>query len=255
MIIRRLSNSLRKQDWFTVLIEILIVVVGVFLGIQVSNWNDARSYQVKEAAYVQRLDKDFDIIRQRLIEGESSFRQSVESANLLLKARRVYLGQDLGELPDDQSILAALDDLGSGMVPAGVSAAFLEMVSSGELKILNDEKLRNALFEYDQFAGVARDAWKTLRDTYIHAVILVLEVVELEAVYDQEGRNVIRPIGFDRDRFFSQDLISDRIGIVMNVQENQRGMVARQLKLAELVESLIAAERLDIAGSRARDPE
>jgi len=39
MIIRRLVQSLRRRDWFTVVIEILIVVVGVFIGIEVSNWN------------------------------------------------------------------------------------------------------------------------------------------------------------------------------------------------------------------------
>jgi len=36
MIIRRLVQSLRRRDWFTVVIEILIVVVGVFIGIEVS---------------------------------------------------------------------------------------------------------------------------------------------------------------------------------------------------------------------------
>lgn len=41
MILRRLSTSIHRQDWFTVLVEIVIVVVGVFLGIRASNWNAA----------------------------------------------------------------------------------------------------------------------------------------------------------------------------------------------------------------------
>jgi hypothetical protein len=40
MILRRLSDAFRKQDWFTVAVEILIVVLGVFLGLQVNNWNE-----------------------------------------------------------------------------------------------------------------------------------------------------------------------------------------------------------------------
>ena len=43
MILRRLTDALRKQDWFTVVIETLIVVLGVFLGLQVNNWNEARA--------------------------------------------------------------------------------------------------------------------------------------------------------------------------------------------------------------------
>ena len=42
MILQRLATAIRKQDWFTVIIETLIVVFGVFIGLQVNNWNEAR---------------------------------------------------------------------------------------------------------------------------------------------------------------------------------------------------------------------
>jgi hypothetical protein len=43
MILRRLTTAFRKQDWFTVVVETLIVVFGVFMGLQVNNWNAARA--------------------------------------------------------------------------------------------------------------------------------------------------------------------------------------------------------------------
>ena len=52
MILRRLATALRKQDWFTVAIETLIVVFGVFIGLQVNNWNQARA---DSAAYDEAL--------------------------------------------------------------------------------------------------------------------------------------------------------------------------------------------------------
>ena len=42
MILRRLSANLRAQNWTAIGIEFLIVVVGVFIGTQVANWNQAR---------------------------------------------------------------------------------------------------------------------------------------------------------------------------------------------------------------------
>jgi hypothetical protein len=42
MILRRLSANLRGQNWTAIGIEFLIVVVGVFIGTQVANWNQAR---------------------------------------------------------------------------------------------------------------------------------------------------------------------------------------------------------------------
>ena len=42
MVIRRFREHVARQDWFAVLIDVGIVVLGVFLGIQASNWNEAR---------------------------------------------------------------------------------------------------------------------------------------------------------------------------------------------------------------------
>lgn len=42
MILRRITSAFRRQDWFAVGIETLIVVLGVFLGLQANNWNEAR---------------------------------------------------------------------------------------------------------------------------------------------------------------------------------------------------------------------
>lgn len=58
MIIRSLSVSIRRQDWFTVLVEIVIVVVGVFLGIQVSEWSDERKAQARRAQVSSALVTD-----------------------------------------------------------------------------------------------------------------------------------------------------------------------------------------------------
>ncbi|MCC6788995.1 MAG: hypothetical protein IT547_14270, partial [Hyphomonadaceae bacterium] len=42
MILRRVMEHLRKQEWTAIGIDFVIVVLGVFVGIQVSNWNEGR---------------------------------------------------------------------------------------------------------------------------------------------------------------------------------------------------------------------
>jgi hypothetical protein len=42
MIFKRAVAKLRAQDWTAISIELLIVIVGVFIGIWVSNWNQER---------------------------------------------------------------------------------------------------------------------------------------------------------------------------------------------------------------------
>src|SRR6185437_3524936 len=59
MILRRLTANFRRQDWTAVVVELLIVVLGVFIGLQVNNWNEARIDRALEQQYIQRLHDDF----------------------------------------------------------------------------------------------------------------------------------------------------------------------------------------------------
>lgn len=45
MIIRRLSEGIRRQDWFTVMVEVVIVVVGVYVGIFIGDVAKEREVQ------------------------------------------------------------------------------------------------------------------------------------------------------------------------------------------------------------------
>lgn len=56
--LRRLVQRLRQQDWTAVTIELALVVAGVFLGIQVANWNDQRKERAREAAYLAGIAQD-----------------------------------------------------------------------------------------------------------------------------------------------------------------------------------------------------
>ena len=77
MILRRFAESIRRQDWFTVLLEIFIVVLGVFIGIEVANWNEARSDREREAALLETLVED---IREDIADIETTI--AVETARI-----------------------------------------------------------------------------------------------------------------------------------------------------------------------------
>ena len=42
MMLRRIFEHVKTQNWFAVGLDFLIVVTGVFIGIQVANWNAER---------------------------------------------------------------------------------------------------------------------------------------------------------------------------------------------------------------------
>ena len=55
MILRRLADAIRQQNWFTVCIELLIVIIGVYMGLQAQNWNEARIERNTAIGYHSQL--------------------------------------------------------------------------------------------------------------------------------------------------------------------------------------------------------
>jgi hypothetical protein len=58
MILRSLAHSIRTRDWFAVAIEFLIVVAGIFVGLQVTDWNERRQLRERELHDLQRMAED-----------------------------------------------------------------------------------------------------------------------------------------------------------------------------------------------------
>lgn len=57
-IFQRTAALLRARDWAAVGIELLIVAVGVLLGIEAANWNDARRDHALEKRFLADLHED-----------------------------------------------------------------------------------------------------------------------------------------------------------------------------------------------------
>lgn len=58
MSLRTFMQSIKARDWGAVVIEIFIVVVGVFIALQVSNWNDDRKDEIRGDEYLLRLQNE-----------------------------------------------------------------------------------------------------------------------------------------------------------------------------------------------------
>ena len=63
MVIRRVREHVTTHNWFAVGIDLAIVILGVFIGIQVSNWNQARIEAAKAQEYRARLLNEIEFNR------------------------------------------------------------------------------------------------------------------------------------------------------------------------------------------------
>jgi hypothetical protein len=152
MILRRISDAFRKQDWFTVAVETLIVVFGVFIGLQVGNWNDLARDRSKEAIVLEQLDREF-------ISAVEAGKEAKVEADISLQATREVLRaiRD-GKEPDDPA--AFLQTLGSagGFEPGPSEPVTLtELTTAGGLSELSSPDLRTALIRYHEAAEYQRE--------------------------------------------------------------------------------------------------
>ncbi len=55
MLLRRVIEHVKAQNWFAVCLDFIIVVIGVFLGIQIGNWNEDRIFENRERQLLVEL--------------------------------------------------------------------------------------------------------------------------------------------------------------------------------------------------------
>jgi len=58
MLLRRVTNHVQNQNWFAVFIDFIIVVIGVFIGIQVANWSAIQNDKKDFAQAIVRLNQE-----------------------------------------------------------------------------------------------------------------------------------------------------------------------------------------------------
>jgi len=145
MILRRIIAHFRKQEWTAIFLDFVIVVLGVFVGLQVNTWNAARQASAEEARIIERLTGDFrkqEALLQRRIADAEDF---VDAGQELLRLI------DAGDEPPDRSRVKILVAMAFGAsVREAPPASYEELVASGGFSRLGDIALRDALAQYGQ---------------------------------------------------------------------------------------------------------
>ena len=146
MLLRRVIEHMKTQHWTAVAIDFVIVVVGVFLGIQVSNWNQARQEDHRAYQALMDLHDEFAGIDKTAAGLADFYAGALGNQAILL--RSIKLGRF-----DPADHKAIKDAVALGLVygdPPSPSGTFRDLLSSGSLGLIRDKALRLKLIEYDQ---------------------------------------------------------------------------------------------------------
>jgi hypothetical protein len=156
MILRRVSEHVKAQNWFAVTLDFLIVVVGVFIGIEVANWNEARQDRQEERRYYGQLLVDLRTDLGTLAGAEKRADLHDEAAQLVLDR--------LGGAPTRASpgrLAKSIHRAGFIFIPHASRGTYDELVSTGNLGLLRNPQLKSEIANYYEKFEENRQ-WDTL---------------------------------------------------------------------------------------------
>ena len=152
MILRRVIAHFRKQEWTAIAIDFVIVVVGVFVGIQVSNWNEARVDALRADDYLSRLHDDL-LTDVGELEARSIYWRDVAAYG---EAAVAYAEQGVLVSGSKWKTVLAFYQASQLWRFAVTDVTFLELTGAGEVGLIRDERLRAALAKYYNDVDVRR---------------------------------------------------------------------------------------------------
>jgi len=213
VLIRRLAQGFRNQDWFAVVVELLVVIVGLVAAFQVDRWWEDRASRRSEAEYISRLVADLE-------EDVPALEFAVSLAQV-----RLDFADHLAEVVEDPSralerptyFLAAVVQAAYTYTPSLASHTFEDLRSTGNFKLIRDADIRRELRTYYGYDEGQRQ--------YID---LSLEV-EFRYFELSAGVLTLEQYRFVQDRWYV--VTEEKLPELQEVQPDEAGVIAAAKRL------------------------
>lgn len=158
MILRRLVQNLKQQHWTGVFIELAIVVLGVFMGMQVSNWNQQRELDQQSELFTARLKADM-----RVNDWSYQFLLGYNREVLANANRAVAALEGKATLSDEDLLVSAYHATQYRQYNRRGST-YAELISTGGIGLIRDRVLRDTairLYNISTFDNLANEGMQS----------------------------------------------------------------------------------------------
>lgn len=243
--VRRFLSNIREQKWMAITIDLVIVVLGVFLGLQAQQWADSQKQSVQQERYMERLSADFTTLKATQESHIAALDNILEGANYVLELVRMPEAEFRNAEVDDERLRRALRSLLGSRVPPGRAATYVEMLSASQLSSVRSAALRDKLAEYDSACEISLEVFHWITTQTQSAQPIMLRHFRSGVVLDDAA-----PSGF-RAEIENYSLTGMRadpefdaaVSLLRNGAANIRGVRIRENNLTRDILSLLAQEK------------
>ena len=151
--------------------EIVLVVIGILIALQINNWNETRKDRIQEKKFLMRLIDELETDIEQISTSIRANTNRMQRAEFLMKT------VDNPQLAIDSSsyFVRSIEYAGYTHFPVISDNTFEEIKSSGKLSLITNESIRGALQQYY--------SWTSKRNQYN----FIREDVQLRYLNEQQG--------------------------------------------------------------------
>lgn len=202
MVVRNIREHVAAHNWFAVAVDLAIVVAGVFIANQVSDWNAARAEAEQARSYRERLVEELDFNSLQFATQAAYYRQA-----------RAYGRQALASLTgraaiSDRDFLIAAYQLSQTDTTPGKSYIYDEMTANGLVTRLGDAALQQAVSDYHLGLDASN---RIVAQDYPYRTLI-------RSVMPYEIQKRIRDVCGDRDVRLDKRLVGVKVVVPCPVQ-------------------------------------
>ena len=169
MILRRITEHVRAQNWFAVAIEFVIVVVGVFVGLQAQDWSTARAEQKAERAAIERLVVEYKANLELLNADIEMSRRTMEASERLL----TMISPEPAVIAADRALAQTILDCLTNPKFVPILGTTTSLTASGGLQLIGDPEIQRRLTQWPSTAQVLIE-WEEIERHHGEELILGL---------------------------------------------------------------------------------
>lgn len=148
MILRRVVTHFRKQDWTALFLDFMVVVIGILIAVQVTEWSEARRDRGLEREYLVRLHTDLE----STLGARSAGSDAAQWNETRLAQQQIVLNAlRTGVLREEERAGFETGMAWFGFV-GGVEvqrATIEELRSTGAMNLITDVGLRSRILKFD----------------------------------------------------------------------------------------------------------
>ena len=159
---RKIRQRLLSQNKFSKYLlyaigEIILVVIGILIALQINNWNEHQKELKQEKLILSNINSEFKQNYNLLKKHKAQYQDVRNSTNILMS----IIGQSESELKTYN-----LDSLISIVIDvydySPTENTLTEILASGKLSLISSDSLKKALFTWSAISDDKEEAWETL---------------------------------------------------------------------------------------------